>query len=112
MAKAEQVEIIIPSSPADRKALFAGIKEIDNSMTRVQGEKDFQREAIEKLAEKFDIDKKYVRRMANDYHKDTFDKKVSEQEQYQGLYEAVMHAAAAGAVSDDIEEDEEDEDEE
>ncbi len=34
------------SSPEDRKKLLGAIKEIDNSMTRVAAERDFQKDAV------------------------------------------------------------------
>lgn len=83
-------DIIIPSSPADLEAIKKVIEEISNSMTRAEAEKDYQKEAISELAEKYGIEKKYIRRMANDYHKDSFDEKVSEMSDYEQLYESVM----------------------
>lgn len=85
-------EIIIPSSPADLKKLKDGIDEITNSMTRVDGEKEYQKEAIEELSEQTGIDKKYIRRMATDAHKDQFKKKVDEMDEYAQLYESVMES--------------------
>lgn len=86
----EAVDIIIPSSPADREALFESIKQISNSMTRAEGEKEYQKEAIDALEEKYNIKAKYLRRMASDYHKDQFDKKANEHDQYAKLYETII----------------------
>lgn len=85
-------DIIIPSSPADLKKLKDGIDEITNSMTRVDGEKEYQKEAIEELSEQTGIDKKYIRRLATEAHKDIFEKKSDEQDQFEQLYESVMEA--------------------
>jgi len=83
-------EIIIPSNPADLKKLRQGVEEIVNSMVRVDSEREYQKESIDELSEKFGIEKKHIRRMAVDHHKDSFDKKVGEFEDYTGLYESVM----------------------
>lgn len=83
-------DIVVPSSPADQEAIFAVIKEISNSMTRAESEKDYQKEAINELSEKYAIDKKYFRRMAADYHKDQFDQKTAEADSYEQLYESII----------------------
>lgn len=85
-----EVDIIVPSSPADREALFESIKEISNSMTRAEGERDYQKESFEALEKKYNIKAKHLRRMTVDYHKDQFDKKASEHDQYADLYEAIV----------------------
>lgn len=96
-------DIIIPSNPADLKKLRDGIEEISNSMARMDAEREYQKEAIDELAERFQIEKKHIRRMAVDHHKDTFDKKVGEFEDYAGLYESVMltnHPVSTSTTSD------------
>jgi len=83
-------DIVIPSNPADLKKLKDGIDEITNSMTRVDGEKEYQKEAIEELSEQTGIDKKYIRRMATDLFKNRFDEWVNEMDAYAQLYESVF----------------------
>lgn len=90
MTIVNSTDIIIPSSPADREDLFSVIKEISNSKTRVEAEAEYQKEAIAALEEKYAIKAKHLRRMAQDYHKDQFDKKASEHDQYTELYEAIV----------------------
>jgi hypothetical protein len=86
----ETTEIIVPSSPADILDIFKVIKQISDSKTRAKGESDYQKETLNALAEKYSIDVKFLRQMANDYHKDTFDKKSNEFDNYQHLYETVI----------------------
>ena len=90
MATESTVEIVIPSSPVDRKAIADGIKEISNSMTRIEGERTYIKESIEALSEKFGVDKKYLRRMARDFHKDQFEVVTEEDAQYSDLFEAIL----------------------
>jgi len=80
------------SNPEDRKKLLAAIKEIDNSMTRVAAEKDFQKDAITDIADKLDLEKKYVRKLANIYHKQNFSEVQAEQTEVADLYELVFGA--------------------
>jgi hypothetical protein len=82
-------DIIVPSSPEDLKDIFAVMKDISNSKTREQAEKDYQKETFKALQEKYGIKAKHFRRMAKDYHKDQFDRQKAESEAYADLYEAV-----------------------
>lgn len=103
----KEVEIVIPSSPADRKALADGIKEMSNAMFRMEGEKAYIDESIKALKEKFNIDAKYLRKLLTDFHKDQFDKVVDEAEQYGDLYDAVFNSKAPEAPADDVDDDSE-----
>jgi len=97
----EVVEIVIPSSPVDRKVVADGIKEISNSMTRIEGERTYIKESIDALHEKFNIDKKYLRRMARDYHKDQFEVVTEEDAQYSDLFEVIMQPGKTDQQDDD-----------
>lgn len=87
----ENTSIIVPSSPADIAEIFKVIKELSDSKTRVKGETDYQKETIAELSKKFNIEAKYLKQMVNDYYKDSFDKKVNEQDEYEVLYETVVN---------------------
>lgn len=102
----KEVEIVIPSSPADRKALADGIKEMSNAMFRMEGEKAYIDESIKALKEKFSIDAKYLRKLLTDFHKDQFDKVVDEAEQYGDLYDAVFNTKAPEAPADEVDDEE------
>ena len=77
------------SSPEDRKKLLNAIKEIDNSMTRVAAEKDFQKDAITAVADELELEKKYIRKLASIYHKQNFSQFQQEQEEVETLYELI-----------------------
>jgi hypothetical protein len=99
----ESTGIVIPSNPADLKKIFGVIKEISNSKTRASAEGDYQTEAIKALAEEFSIDAKHLKRMANDYHKQQFEKKANEFDEYSALYEKVVAQSANVSVDDEEE---------
>ena len=80
----------IPSSPVDRKAILDCMKEVSSSMTRIEGEREFIREAINEICEKQLLSKKTFRRMARVYHKQNFDEEVAVHEQFENLYETVI----------------------
>lgn len=74
------------SSPADRKVLHDAIQELSNSMTRVEAERDFMKEAIVDVAKKLNLDKKHVRKLARIYHKNNLNEVKQEQEDVEALY--------------------------
>ena len=79
------------SNPEDRKKLYNCVVEISNSMTRMDGERDFQKEAIDAIAEELDIEKKYVRKVANIYHKQNMNTVKMENEEVEELYEIISN---------------------
>jgi hypothetical protein len=89
----------IPSNPADRKAIFDCMKEISNSMTRMEGEREFVREAIKEICDKQELSKKTFRRMAKVYHKQNFSKEVEEHEEFETMYEQLTGETSLGAIN-------------
>lgn len=80
---------VVPTSKADRDALFKGVTEIVDSITRMKAEQDYQKEAVDELSEKYSVAKKHIKRMAKDYLNSNFDEKQSEEDEYAELYELV-----------------------
>ena len=87
----------IPSNPADRKAMFECMKEISASMTRTEGEREFQREAIKELCDNLELSKKTFRRMAKVYHKQNFTKEIEEHEEFETMYETITNSTRMSA---------------
>ena len=82
----------IPSSPTDRKAILDCMKELSASMTRTEGEREFQREAIKELCDNLELSKKTFRRMAKVYHKQNFSKEIEEHEEFETMYETITNS--------------------
>ena len=82
---------MIPSSPADRKAIYDALKEISNSMTRIEAERDLIREAIDNTCENFNLNKKTLRRMAKVYHKQNFNQEKEEHEEFETMYSVITN---------------------
>ena len=61
--------IIIPSSESDRQKIRGVISDISNSMTRIDSEKDYIKQALNGLSETVGIPKKILSKMARIYHK-------------------------------------------
>ncbi len=78
------------SSESDRKKLFDAIKECSDSMTRIEGEKDFIKEATKKVCEDLKLPKRLVNRLVKVYHKQNYDEEVATHEQFEQLYETIV----------------------
>lgn len=81
----------IPSNPNDRKVIFDAMKEISNSMTRIDAERDLIRQTINDVCDTQKLSKKTFRRMAKVYHKQNFKQEIAEQEEFETLYETVTN---------------------
>jgi DnaJ-class molecular chaperone len=74
----------------DNQKLFGTLKEISNSMTRVDSEKTFQKEAINSAAEEHQISKKLIRKLAKAYHKQNYTEEKATAEEFSEIYESVV----------------------
>jgi hypothetical protein len=83
--------IIIPSDPKSKQTLLNALKEMSDSMTRVEGEKNLQKEIIEDVSDSVEVPKKYIRKMANIYHKQNLTEVKTEMDDVEALYEAVTN---------------------
>jgi len=84
-------EIIVPTSPADQKKILDAVKEADNSLVRIDAEKDQIKAIIEDIAESFEgLNKKYIRKLITTYHKQNIDKLSVENDDFQELYQAIV----------------------
>lgn len=75
------------SSPKDKERLVNGINELCDSFTRVDAEKDLQKDIVNAVHEDTGIDKKLIRKLAAARHKRNFPEVVGESEDFQALYE-------------------------
>lgn len=79
------------SNPADRKAILDCMKEISNSMTRIESEREFIKEAINNICDAQNLSKKTFRRMAKTYHKQNFNSEVEQHEEFETLYQTITN---------------------
>jgi hypothetical protein len=82
-------EIVIPSSPDQVLKIKNSIKEISNSMTRIESEKDLIKEILGSLEEEFQLPKKYMKKVAVTYHKQNLNQIKEEFSEIEGLYSAI-----------------------
>ena len=79
-------------NPNQRKVIFDCMKEISGSMTRIEAERDFIREAIKNVCDQNNLSKKTFRRMAKTYHKQNFSVELEEHEEFENLYQTVTNS--------------------
>ena len=77
----------LPQDPTARNAIKKCLDEISASMSRTEGEREFIKEAIADICEKYEMNKKTFRRLAKTYHKQNFAKEVAEHEEFESMYE-------------------------
>jgi hypothetical protein len=74
----------------DKKDILGVLTEISNSMLRIKSEREYIKEAIDAAAEKYDMNKRILRKMAKVYHNNSFTDEVTEMEEFQAIYESVV----------------------
>jgi hypothetical protein len=89
MSKAP-ITTIVPSNPADRKAILDAVKEGDNCLTRIDSERDQLKAIIEDIVEKYELPKAQISRLISSYHKSNFDVITQESDDFVQLYEAIL----------------------
>lgn len=80
----------IPTVKKDQERLKNMLTEISNCMTRIEGERDCIKEIVEDAGSSFELDKKYIRRVAKALHQASFDKLKVETEEFETLYETLF----------------------
>ena len=81
---------MVVSNPVQRETIVNALKEWSNSAVRVEAEKDLQKSIIDDLADKVEIEKKYLNKLAMMYHKQNFAQFQQEREEIEELYESIV----------------------
>ena len=80
------------SSIEDRKKIFAAIKEISNSMVRIEAERDLIKDIVKDVADNYQLSRKTVNKMAKVYHKQSLTQTVAEHDEFVETYEEITSA--------------------
>ena len=80
------------SSVEDRKKILAAIKEISNSMVRIEAEKDLIKDIVKDVADNYQLSRKVVNKMAKVYHKQSLSQTVAEHDEFVETYEEITSA--------------------
>ena len=76
------------------KRLMASLKDMSESMTRVESERELQKNVRDDICDELDIDKKVFTKLARTYHKKNFDDEVELNHQFETLYDKILTAKA------------------
>jgi DNA repair ATPase RecN len=82
--------VIIPSSPEDRKKVLEALKEFSNSLARIEAEQTLQKEILNRLEDEFELPKKYMRKVARVYHKQNLNEVRAEVSEVEDIYESIV----------------------
>lgn len=80
------------SSIEDRKKIFAAIKEISNSMIRIEAERDLIKDIVKDVSDNYQLSRKVVNKMAKVYHKQSLSQTVAEHDEFVETYEEITSA--------------------
>jgi hypothetical protein len=78
------------SNAEERKKVANAIKEISDSMTRIDAEKELIKDIVQVTSENHEIQKKHVSKLATIYHKHTLADFIYDFEEVGGLYEELF----------------------
>lgn len=73
-----------------RKELKEAIVQLNDSMTRVASERDYQKDTINSINDKTGVDKKIIRRMAKVYFRANYSQEQEENRSFEEFYDGVM----------------------
>lgn len=94
MSIVQTSQINFPNDPQTLKTIKDALFEISASMTRVEGEKTFQKEALADLAEKTEVPVKFLKTCASIYHRQNKDQVEGDKEAVFELYDAIFGEAS------------------
>lgn len=83
------------SNEADRKKFMGNVKEMSDSMYRMEAERDLIREIVKAASDEFKIPKKTINKIAKTYHKQNLTQVIAEQDEFVEIYEATIKPADA-----------------
>lgn len=78
-------------TPNELLKLEAALKDMSTSMTRVEAERDLQKNIIGDICEELNLNKKVFRKLAKTYHKQNFADEVASHQEFEQLYATVTN---------------------
>lgn len=91
MAK-EQQQVILPTNEADRKKIMDAMQEISHCYTRIEGEKEYVKDAIAEISKTYSLPKRMLNKLSKVLHKGNFDEEAGKFEELSDLYDSLVSA--------------------
>lgn len=82
--------VVIPSDDETKKRIRGALEEISNSMTRMGAERNLIKNILQDVEDDTQVPKKYLRKMANIFHKQNLNEVKTENDDVETLYETVV----------------------
>jgi hypothetical protein len=76
--------------PNDKLKLLGALKDMSMSMTRVEAEKDLQKNLKNDICKELDLNKKVFSKLVKTYHKQNFADEVADHQEFENLYEEIV----------------------
>lgn len=90
MSEEQTSGLILPADPEARQKIKIEIKEICNSKTRIESERDNIKSIVSKLSEEHQLPKSAINKIATWYFKQSLGADISQVEDAQDLYETIF----------------------
>ena len=81
---------MINLNPTEKKAVAAAIQEMSDSMVRIEAERELMKDIVDVTNEKYGLEKKHFKKLANIFHKRNMDEVRGEHETLENLYEELF----------------------
>lgn len=98
MAKQEKA-VIIPSTPADQEALKKAVIDISGLMEIAAAKRAVIKEAVDAVAEEYDVPKNIVRKLARTHYAQNFNSAQAQNEDFKEAYETIMIGKAGEVIT-------------
>ena len=82
--------IVIPSNPADIKRIKDAVKSSSDCLVRIESEKEEMKAIVELMNVDLEIPKSVFKKLVTVYHKQNYDKVVTDAEDFSEFYDKVM----------------------
>lgn len=74
----------------EKEKLKGVVKELNDSLTRMASERDYQKESINTAADEIGLDKKLIRKLAKVYFTATYEQEVDDQNEFRDYYDSLF----------------------
>lgn len=82
-------------NPTDKIKLIGALKEVSTSLTRMDAERDLQKNIKSDICKELDLDKKVFAKLAKVWHNQNFNDEVEAHKQFEDLYTILAKTSSA-----------------
>lgn len=79
----------VTKDPDVNRSLRKVLDELSGSLSRIEGEREYIKETINKVCEEMSINKKTFRKLVKTYHKQNFSREVADNKEFEVMYEKI-----------------------